>query len=672
MPKLPDYAVSHKVKHVLVICKSHLDIGFTNRSAAVRQTYLEEFIPKAIALARRFERPELPVNFVWNTGSWLIHEYSRFVRGRAKAEFEAAVRDGLIAWHALPFTTHTELADPSLYEAGLKMARELDARFGKTTIAAKMTDVPGHTGGLVPLLARNGVKFLHLGVNPASPAPAVPPVCRWRRDGREVLLMYAAGDYGDNVLFEPYGAAVVFAHGGDNSAPMSEGALLHLYRTLMLQYPAASIRFGTLDDLANLLLPHAADFPVFTGEIGDSWIHGLGTDPGKVAAFRELSRFRREILLGDKKLKPEVLGEFERNLLLLAEHTWGLDIKSFLADDHTWLRPDFDAAYRVRPNFHAVAKSWCEQRMYLKSALAALPEPLRHEGHKRLASLKAKPFVFPAVRTAPPKFSTRHFKVAFNAHGELATIAAADGSVSWSKAGKPFFSLAYLRYNDRDVERFLGEYCRWQDANRAAWARWDMGKPGLPEGLPSDRSRGEDAEFAVFRRAGADIVRARFGVKVDCVRNAGAPARFEVEYRFPDAEALVEITVQWFGKPPNRMPESIQAAFAPAFGRDAVWRMNKLGSTVDPLEVVSRGSRSLHAVGDCDSLVIRRSKHSLAVDSIDAPLLLLGRETLWRFSDRLPDLDAGFSFCLHNNQWGTNFPMWYGDDGRFRFRVRLG
>ena len=33
-----------------------------------------------------------------------------------------------------------------------------------------MTDVPGHTLGIVPLLAEAGVRFLHLGVNTASPA----------------------------------------------------------------------------------------------------------------------------------------------------------------------------------------------------------------------------------------------------------------------------------------------------------------------------------------------------------------------------------------------------------------------------------------------------------------------------------------------------------------------
>lgn len=35
----------------------------------------------------------------------------------------------------------------------------------------------------------------------------------------------------------------------------------------------------------------------------------------------------------------------------------------------------------------------------------------------------------------------------------------------------------------------------------------------------------------------------------------------------------------------------------------------------------------------------------------------------------LPEPEAGAWFCLYNNVWGTNFPMWYGEDARFRFEL---
>ncbi len=38
-----------------------------------------------------------------------------------------------------------------------------------------MTDVPGHTRSIIAPLARAGIRFLHVGVNPACTVPGVPP-----------------------------------------------------------------------------------------------------------------------------------------------------------------------------------------------------------------------------------------------------------------------------------------------------------------------------------------------------------------------------------------------------------------------------------------------------------------------------------------------------------------
>src|SRR6185312_5086087 len=118
-----------------------------------------------------------------------------------QARMERAITDGDVAWHGLPFTTHSELMDPSLFRYGLSIAQRLDRRFGKRTIAAKMTDVPGHTRGIVPLLAQAGIAFLHIGVNAASTPPDVPPVFVWRDpSGADVMVMYHKGSYGDTMV----------------------------------------------------------------------------------------------------------------------------------------------------------------------------------------------------------------------------------------------------------------------------------------------------------------------------------------------------------------------------------------------------------------------------------------------------------------------------------------
>src|SRR5262249_10138251 len=174
------------VRKVHVIFKTHLDIGFTDYAREVLKKYITRYIPTALSTAKALR--EWGERFTWTTGSWLIYEYLQQAQPAEKAALEQAIREGDIAWHALPFTTHSELMDASLFRFGLSLSQELDRRFGKRTIAAKMTDVPGHTRAIVPLLADAGIQFLHIGVNPASTPPDVPDVFVWKSpDGADVI-----------------------------------------------------------------------------------------------------------------------------------------------------------------------------------------------------------------------------------------------------------------------------------------------------------------------------------------------------------------------------------------------------------------------------------------------------------------------------------------------------
>ena len=185
-------------RRIHLVFKTHLDIGFTDHAARVRRPYHEQFSPQAIATGEHFyaENAERPA-FIWTTGAWLIHDHLATQDADKRKRLERAIERGLIAWHGLPFTTHTELMSPALFRAGLSYAQALDERFGKTTIAAKMTDVPGHTLGMVPLMAEAGLKFLHLGVNSASPVPEVPPIFRWRAPDQSELVVMYQGSYGE-------------------------------------------------------------------------------------------------------------------------------------------------------------------------------------------------------------------------------------------------------------------------------------------------------------------------------------------------------------------------------------------------------------------------------------------------------------------------------------------
>jgi hypothetical protein len=95
-----------------------------------------------------------------------------------------------------------------------------------------------------------------------------------------------------------------------------------------------------------------------------------------------------------------------------------------------------------------------------------------------------------------------------------------------------------------------------------------------------------------------------------------------------------------------------------------------LGQEISPTEVVSDGNRRLHAVGS--GVTYREKERMLSIQTLDAPLAAFGERALLNFSNRLPSLRKGVRINLYNNVWGTNFPMWYGDDARFRFVLTFG
>lgn len=115
-----------KNKEVLILFKTHLDVGFTDYSESIIEKYLNTYIPNAIRVGYELKETDTP--FIWTVGSWLINEA---LKRDADGSVERAVRDGILSWHALPFTTHTELMNTELFEYALDISESLDKRFGK-------------------------------------------------------------------------------------------------------------------------------------------------------------------------------------------------------------------------------------------------------------------------------------------------------------------------------------------------------------------------------------------------------------------------------------------------------------------------------------------------------------------------------------------------------------
>ena len=626
-----------------LVFKTHLDIGFTDHAARVRTQYHEQFIPQAIATGEHFfaEDPERP-SFIWTTGAWLIWDHLNSQSPHRVRRLERAIERGLITWHALPFTTHTELMSPAVFRAGLSYAEELDARFGRKTTAAKMTDVPGHTLGMVPLLAKAGVRFLHLGVNTASPVPEVPPIFRWRAPcGAEVVVMYQAS-YGATDFPAGPDIGLSFAHTNDNIGPQSVGQTVEALRALRHAEPNAGMVASTLDAFGEAMWQRRESFPVVTGEIGDSWIHGTASDPHKLARFRALQRLH-------DGWAPSEAG-FGRALTMVAEHTWGVDIKTYLRDETAWDRADFERARASDHRFGYTEESWAEQRAYLDRALDELTPARRACAERELTALTPPP---PLPLHPGTTLSDGGWTAELNpATGAIAALTAPDGTKLAGRDGA-LFSYTHESYNWRALQTHLDSYLR----HREEWAILDHDKPGL------DRAKTARTENFVPSHTGTAESRIAIATLPDeAHEKLGAPQRCEFALRAL-GEREIEITLVLRDKPANRMPEAGFLGFTPDGAKD--WALRKMGLWHDSAAIVRGGGGQLQAVE-----AVRAG--TLELELLDAALVSPAEAPFLPFQPEKPDFSAGLRINLYNNKWGTNFPMWWEGSIAFRFRLTLG
>jgi hypothetical protein len=640
------------VQNVAVIFKTHLDIGFTDFAASVLQKYLRQYIPAALDLARQTR--ESPHRFVWTTGSWLVHRFLEDASPKERRKIEQAILAGDFHWLALPFTTHTELMDASLFRLGLAFSKRLDERFGRTTVAAKMTDVPGHTRGMVPLLAAAGVRLLHIGVNPASTIPDVPPVFRWRVGMAEIIVIYEK-DYG-GVTYMPGRAALSVNLTGDNLGPQNEGEIANVFAKLGRRFPSARVQATNLNEVANSLWKTRSRLPVLGEEIGDTWIHGTGTDPGKMARFREICRLRNQWITSRRLTDGGPLDvKFGENLLLVAEHTWGMDIKTHLADFGIYSPAKLQRALG-KSNFRAVTASWKEQQAYLDKAIGALPERLRREAQLRLRELNPKRPQAGKRRAVDKgiQIDLAPWRLTLDQHGRINSLIHERTGREKLDVSRGMGALIFQTFSAADYRRFYREYNTWD----VEWAQLDFMKQDLPESVPSS------LHCPILREAWRQGP-TKFGAALDFATEAqelGAPA--EVFLELETCEEGIDMKVQWFDKPANRRPEALWLQFAPRLPARSRWILEKVGVPLDAHDVVRDGNRHLHAVGG--SIVAG----DFSLTSLDAPLVSIGTPQLLRHHNRQPSLTSGVSVILFNNLWGTNFPMWTSDDAAFRFHCR--
>jgi hypothetical protein len=667
----------HDVHTVYVVAKCHLDIGFTDFEHSVLSTYFDTYIPAAIKTAQLLEQADGEPRFVWTLGSWMVYEYLEQAGPADRKIMETAILAGQMAWHAYPFTWNSEMVDRSLMQGAFCLSKTLDERFGIATIAGKLSDVPGHTRSIIGPAVKAGVQFIDIGAN--YRAVDIPPderLFRWRdTDGSEVTVLYHASGYGGTAVLPGTGTAVAINVRTDNSGPYTADEIRKYYADLHKQFPNAKIVATNLNTVAKAVAL-VKNLPVVTQEICDTWVYGAGSDPAKVARYRELARLRLEWLASGKfKLGDSTDRALTSRLILLTEHNWGLDTGDF-GDNKTLVHygniqtpAELAVARAHNPVFQKYELSWSEKRADIDAALSAMPVGLRAEAVDRLHAIRpGQPEMRGLVlQKATTEIESRHFLIAFDPkNGAIHRLLDRKTGREWASPSHPLSVFRYETFTGAESANYVRQYI---NDPKADWPFHVWGKPSL-EGYPIESRTWEPELHSVAVHRSAEGVRivSQMGMpQVDPLRASvvGWPTKINFEFVLPNAKPEIQITLGCFDKPANRLPEAMWLSFSPNAPAQEGWQLEKINRPVSPLNVISAGAHHLHAV--TRRVVYQDSKGAFLLDTLDAPLVAPGQRSLMEFNDRVPDMREGVHVNLYNNLWNTAFPQWFSDDMRFRF-----
>eukprot|EP01048_Picozoa_sp_COSAG05_P004600 COSAG05_NODE_254_length_12842_cov_140.995292_1_plen_827_part_00 len=797
------------VKKVHMVFMNHYDAGFKAEIQTINNWAFHQWFARAGTIADQVRaNTSNKDTSIWTSDAWIVALFlqcSSLPRealtlnnpltpplicpnATELASFKAHVHRGDIVWHAAPTPAQAENQSPELFEAGLRMARQLDLQFygrNRTTVY-RSTDVPQTTRATVPLLRKHGMEGISIGSNPDPYYAQVPKLFRWLdpESGQDVIFAFHPGGYGGNnkdgykpaspcrshglpgekrvcghCAAAPNGVAMCSQFNGDNDGPDGSGSDVEASLSLgRAAYPNATVIASSFDDFIRDVLPVKDQLPTVTQEIGDTWIHGVASDPLKMAQHREIQRQWIACMKSGEASCQHDDKTIERMTLFLhkaPDHTWGcssdggdfnLGFPASQKLGHNGVRDytKLNLSRLLSPPFAHNAGTFAAQRYYNELAVMAL------EADSHILATPVRAAITRMTEVAPP--STRGMSklthepgaliqleaatVAVGANGALTTLRSR-GGVEWASARRAMAQLVYRVYNDTDFNDFGGWY-----GPRGYWP-FCKANDNVTYMLGIDSNNNSESSYflptvtALYANVKSSRLVVQMSMPSKAVERYGSfrTAFLDVNVsRHSNNDQLeVALSLTWLGKQPVMIGESISLLFAPApalspgglnSSSASAWTMNKLGSNIDPENVVQGGNQHNHAVWK--GVVASTAAGEYELQTLDAPIvnpmtdrpaspdpscahaapipggnqkLCYGGNASYPFGHAFPAGSAGLRTLakgsvfgmasnLYNNLWGTNYPQFYpypdtrycaagplkckNADAEFRYVLKLG
>lgn len=150
---------------IYCIEQSHMDIGYAYLQQEALRRHQQD-VEEGLRLSAAAVGLPYDDRFRWNVES--LYEVDDWLKKAAPpqiAQFRHAVLSGDLGLSAIYCNELTGLCRPEELVSLLACANEIRTKYGVPIDTAMITDVPGYTWGLVPVLAQSGVKYISWGPN---------------------------------------------------------------------------------------------------------------------------------------------------------------------------------------------------------------------------------------------------------------------------------------------------------------------------------------------------------------------------------------------------------------------------------------------------------------------------------------------------------------------------
>src|SRR6478735_11227616 len=122
--------VDTSVKGIILVFKTHFDIGYTDFAEAVVQKYSSTMMENALAIVEKNKNLPPEKQFVWTVSGWPMEQMLQRSVPAIKSKVEESLKNGRFAVHALPFSMETESADLESLVRGMNISSNISRKEG--------------------------------------------------------------------------------------------------------------------------------------------------------------------------------------------------------------------------------------------------------------------------------------------------------------------------------------------------------------------------------------------------------------------------------------------------------------------------------------------------------------------------------------------------------------